>query len=63
MTVVSRAIDPLGAQPRPRPLSAAAAENRQQFRRFSECFNFNNFKAKITLETRGINLGCLQPQN
>ena len=63
MTVVSRAIGPRGAQPRPRPLSAAVAEKLRQFKRFSKCFNFNNFKAKITLETRGIKVGCLQPQN
>ena len=53
MIVVSRAIARWVAQPRPRPLSAAVAKNggrgqkRRQFRRFSECFHFNNFKAKI----------------
>ena len=63
MTVVSRAIGPWGAQPRPRPLSAAAAEKRRQFERFSKCFDLHNSNAKITLEIRGTNVGCLRPQN
>ena len=63
MTVASRAIGPWGAQPRPRPLSAAAAEKRRQFERFSKCFDFHNSNAKITLEIRGTNVGCLRPQN
>ena len=37
-------------------------DNERKFKRFSKCSDFNNFNAKITLETRGINVGCLQPQ-
>ena len=54
MTVASRAIGPWGAQPRPRALSAAAAEKRRQFERFSKCFDFHHFytnkESKILIE-------------
>ena len=47
MTVVSRAIDPWGAQ------------SRKTEKRFSKCSDFcQNFDAKITIETRRINLRC-----
>ena len=52
MPVVSRAIDPWGANPR--PLMAAAAEKGGQFVRFSKCFDFHNFNAKMTVVSRAI---------
>ena len=54
MTIVSRTIDPWGAHPRPRPLTAAAAEKRRQFERFSKCFDFHNFNAKMTVVSWAI---------
>ena len=54
MTVVSKTINPWGAHPRPRPLSAATAEKRREFERFSECFDFQNFNAKMTVVSRAI---------
>ena len=44
-----------------RPKGFATSAMRE-FRRFSKCFKFNNFNEKIALETRGINVGCLQSQ-
>ena len=41
--------------------TAAAPEKRRQFERFSKCFDFHNFNAKITLETRGTNVGYFRP--
>ena len=55
MTILSRAIDPWGAHPRPRPLTVAAAEKRRQFAILSKYFDFHNFNAKMTIVSRAIN--------
>ena len=47
----------------PMGCATSASEKRRQFMKFSKCYNFNNFNAKITSGTRGINVGCLRLQN